>query len=81
MAVQNDARAEELWKKNPNLVKNGDFSAAVMAFSHGTADAQKSMGVITMALVSYGSISTFEVPSGVDRMKCRLTGSKRKVTD
>ena len=28
-----------------------------MAFSHGTADAQKSMGVITMALVSYGVIS------------------------
>jgi len=28
VAVQNDALAEELWKKNPNLVKNGDFSAA-----------------------------------------------------
>lgn len=38
------------------------LSAAVMAFSHGTADAQKSMGIITMALLSYGSISTFEVP-------------------
>lgn len=38
------------------------FSAAVMAFSHGTADAQKSMGVITLALLSYGSISTFVVP-------------------
>jgi PiT family inorganic phosphate transporter len=37
-------------------------SAAVMAFSHGTADAQKSMGVITMALLSYGAISSFEVP-------------------
>lgn len=33
-----------------------------MAFSHGTADAQKSMGVITMALVSYGTLSTFSVP-------------------
>jgi len=38
------------------------FSAAFMAFSHGTADAQKSMGVITMALLSYGCISTFSVP-------------------
>jgi len=38
------------------------LSAAVMAFSHGTADAQKSMGVITMALLSYGAINTFEVP-------------------
>jgi inorganic phosphate transporter, PiT family len=38
------------------------LSAAFMAFSHGTADAQKSMGVITMALLSYGFISTFAVP-------------------
>ena len=37
-------------------------SAAFMAFSHGTADAQKSMGVITMALLSYGFITTFTVP-------------------
>lgn len=37
-------------------------SAALMAFSHGTADAQKSMGVITMALVSYGTLKTFAVP-------------------
>lgn len=26
VAVQNDAIAEELWRKNPNLVVNGDFS-------------------------------------------------------
>jgi PiT family inorganic phosphate transporter len=38
------------------------FSAAIMAFSHGTADAQKSMGIITMALLSYGAIKTFNVP-------------------
>ena len=38
------------------------LSAAVMAFSHGSNDAQKSMGVITMALVSYGSIQTFYIP-------------------
>ncbi|GFE62282.1 inorganic phosphate transporter [Geobacter sp. AOG2] len=38
------------------------LSAAFMAFSHGTADAQKSMGVITMALVSYGFLKTFVVP-------------------
>ncbi|OGT96249.1 MAG: inorganic phosphate transporter [Geobacteraceae bacterium GWB2_52_12] len=38
------------------------LSAGMMAFSHGTADAQKSMGVITLALVSYGSIKTFAVP-------------------
>ena len=38
------------------------FSAAIMAFSHGTADAQKSMGIITMSLISYGYIHTFDVP-------------------
>ena len=37
-------------------------SAAFMAFSHGMADAQKSMGVITLALVSYGALKTFAVP-------------------
>lgn len=41
------------------------LSAAFMAFSHGTADAQKSMGVITMALLSYGMIPTFAVPTWV----------------
>jgi len=38
------------------------LSAAVMAFSHGSNDAQKSMGVITMSLVSYGVIQTFYIP-------------------
>jgi len=38
------------------------LSGAVMAFSHGLNDAQKSMGVITMALVSYGVIQTFYIP-------------------
>lgn len=47
------------------------FTAANMAFSHGTADAQKSMGVITMALVSYGSLQTFEVPTWV-KISCAL---------
>ena len=47
------------------------LSAAFMAFSHGTADAQKSMGVITMALVSYGSLATFDVPTWV-KIACAL---------
>jgi len=37
-------------------------SAALMAFSHGMADAQKSMGVMTLALLSYGAITSFDVP-------------------
>ena len=47
------------------------LSAAFMAFSHGTADAQKSMGVITMALLSYGAIPSFEVPTWV-KFTCAL---------
>lgn len=38
------------------------ISAALMAFSHGSNDAQKSMGIITLALVSCGFIETLEVP-------------------
>ena len=38
------------------------LSAAAMAFSHGSNDAQKSMGIITLALLSGGFISEFEVP-------------------
>jgi PiT family inorganic phosphate transporter len=47
------------------------LSAAVMAFSHGTADAQKSMGVITIALVSYGILPVFIVPVWV-KIACAL---------
>ena len=41
------------------------ISAALMAFSHGSNDAQKSMGIITLALVSGGVIETLEVPTVV----------------
>jgi PiT family inorganic phosphate transporter len=37
-------------------------SSAFMAFSHGSNDAQKTMGIITLALVSYYNLTTFEVP-------------------
>ncbi len=38
------------------------FSASLMAFSHGSNDAQKTMGVITLALFAAGSIPSLEVP-------------------
>lgn len=41
------------------------LAAAMMAFSHGSNDAQKSMGIITLALLSGGYISAFEVPTYV----------------
>lgn len=37
-------------------------SAGFMAFSHGSNDAQKTMGIITLALFSGGVISTIDVP-------------------
>ena len=41
------------------------LSACFMAFSHGANDAQKAMGIITLALLSAGQIQTAEVPSWV----------------
>jgi len=38
------------------------ISSGFMAFSHGANDAQKAMGIITLALVSAGAISDVEVP-------------------
>ncbi len=37
-------------------------TAIALAFSHGTNDAQKTMGVITLGLVITGFLPTFEVP-------------------
>jgi len=54
-------------KSTPILVSNlfgrlQFLSAAYMAFSHGSNDAQKTMGIITMALVSYYQLKDFHVP-------------------
>ena len=40
------------------------FSAAYMGFSHGTNDAQKTMGIIFLALVAGTVSGTFDSPSG-----------------
>ncbi len=47
------------------------LSASLMAFSHGSNDAQKSMGIITMALVSMNIISSFKVPLWV-KLACAI---------
>lgn len=41
------------------------LSASLMSFSHGSNDAQKAMGIITLALLSAGQIPTLEVPTWV----------------
>jgi inorganic phosphate transporter, PiT family len=38
------------------------LSAAYMAFSHGSNDAQKTMGIMTLALFTAGAIDSFDVP-------------------
>jgi PiT family inorganic phosphate transporter len=40
-------------------------SAGFMAFAHGSNDAQKTMGIITLALFSAGAIGSIEVPAWV----------------
>lgn len=46
-------------------------SSALMAFSHGQNDAQKSMGIITLALVGSGFLKEAEVPLWV-KLSCAL---------
>jgi PiT family inorganic phosphate transporter len=41
------------------------ISACFMAFSHGANDAQKAMGIITLALLTAGQIPSAEVPTWV----------------
>ena len=54
------------WSATPRI--NGFFrksqvaTALALALSHGTNDAQKTMGLITLALLINGNIDTFDVP-------------------
>jgi PiT family inorganic phosphate transporter len=57
-------------KSTPSLVSSlfgrlQILSAAYMAFSHGSNDAQKTMGIIAMALVSYYHLPDFHIPAWV----------------
>ncbi len=54
------------WNASPSvnwIFKKGQVLTAIaLALSHGTNDAQKSMGIITLGLVTSGYLSKFEVP-------------------
>jgi PiT family inorganic phosphate transporter len=54
------------WNASPRvnwIFKKGQiFTAIALALSHGTNDAQKSMGIITLGLVTSGFLTKFEVP-------------------
>lgn len=49
-------------KTNRQFRKLQILTACMASFAHGSNDAQKSMGIITMALFSAGMISVFQVP-------------------
>jgi inorganic phosphate transporter, PiT family len=57
------------WKATPSInqfFKRGQiFTALALALSHGTNDAQKTMGIITLALVTGGYLKVFAVPTWV----------------
>lgn len=57
------------WNSTPrinNFFKNSQLVTAIaLALSHGTNDAQKTMGVITLALVTGGYLTVFAVPTWV----------------
>ncbi|MGP7818940.1 inorganic phosphate transporter [Niallia sp. 01092] len=47
------------------------FTAALQAYTHGTNDAQKAMGIITMALIANKYVTTDDVPFWV-QLSCAL---------
>lgn len=47
------------------------FTAAAQAYAHGMNDAQKTMGIITMALIAYGAQTTYEIPFWV-QLTCAI---------
>ncbi|MBM7609582.1 PiT family inorganic phosphate transporter [Lysinibacillus composti] len=64
--------------KNLNLYKTNKgfrtfqiFTAALQSFTHGTNDAQKAMGIITMALIASGLQTSDEVQEWV-RISCAI---------
>lgn len=54
------------WNASPKvntIFKRGQiFTSLILALSHGTNDAQKTMGIITLALMTGGILSEFSVP-------------------
>ena len=65
-------RNANLGKANHIFRRLQIFTAALEAFSHGTNDAQKSMGIITMALVTHGYQDHMGIPLWV-QMACALS--------
>ncbi len=68
--------------KNLNLYRTNQgfrtfqiFTAALQAFTHGTNDAQKAMGIITMALIAAGLQTDDSVQDWVRICLCHCNGN------
>lgn len=61
----------KLYETNRNLRKFQVITVALQAFTHGTNDAQKSMGIITMALMTAGYHTGNSIPLWV-QISCAL---------
>lgn len=60
-----------LTKTNRNFRIIQIFTAAIQSYTHGTNDAQKAMGIITMALIANNYVTSSEVPTWV-QFSCAL---------
>ncbi|MGE7622244.1 anion permease [Viridibacillus sp. NPDC096237] len=54
-----------LYRTNKGFRRLQIFTAAIQSFTHGTNDAQKSMGIITMALIAAGLQTGDDIPMWV----------------
>ncbi|MBX9971768.1 inorganic phosphate transporter [Cytobacillus firmus] len=60
-----------LTKTNRNFRLIQIFTAALQSYTHGTNDAQKAMGIITMALIANNYVTTTDIPFWV-QFSCAL---------
>ncbi|WP_102347710.1 inorganic phosphate transporter [Bacillus sp. Marseille-P3661] len=64
-------RNNNLTRTNRNFRLFQIFTAALQSFTHGTNDAQKAMGIITMALIANNYTTSSEIPTWV-QFSCAL---------
>jgi len=57
--------ARATWHANRGLRRAQWITSAALAFAHGTNDAQKGMGILTLILMTGGAIDRFVVPAWV----------------
>jgi PiT family inorganic phosphate transporter len=69
--LKNLFKKARLYETNRNLRKFQIITVALQAFTHGTNDAQKSMGIITMALMTAGYHTGHAIPLWV-QVSCAL---------